>query len=117
MKATQWQIEWAVRGLWQNIELSKLLGIRVRRELRDVCQQLDDLLMFADEHESDCGAERLEPDLMGSKAVAAELRCTPEHVGRIAKDIGGLLVEGHWVFRRHDVSEYKAWKATLDDCG
>jgi hypothetical protein len=84
--------------------------------MKDVLEQLDTLLMFADERKHHSGAGELDLNLMGSKAVAAELGCTPQHVGRIAKDIDGQLVEGHWVFRRQDVEDYKAWKDMERDC-
>jgi hypothetical protein len=117
VNVTRWQVEWAVAGLRQALELSRLLGIRVRRDMKDVLEQLDTMLMFADEREPRSGAGELELlDLMGSKTVAAELGCTPQHVGRIARDIGGQLVEGRWVFRRQDVEDYKAWKEMERDC-
>lgn len=116
MDLTRCQVEWAVAGLRQAVELSRLLGIRVRRDMKDTLEQLDVLLWFADEPGSRGGTKELDLNLMGPKAVAAELGCTPQHVGRKAKDIGGQFVEGHWVFRRQDVEDYKAWKDMELDC-
>ncbi|MGV0607376.1 hypothetical protein [Mycolicibacterium sp. XJ1904] len=111
MILSRYQVDVAVYGLRQAIELSRLCGVRVRRELPEVLQQVDDLLMFAGEHDSNSATGELNlDDLLGAKAVAAELGCSPQHVGRIADDIGGVVVEGRWVFRRQDVETYKAWK-------
>jgi hypothetical protein len=115
VKITRWQLKWAVWAIEQDIDLCRATHARVRTEVRDVLLQLKDLLtMSAHGHESCSNSGEL--DLMGTKAVAAELGCTPRHVGRIAEDIGGQLVEGHWVFRRQDVDEYKAWKDMERDC-
>jgi hypothetical protein len=101
---TRHQLDWVLFGLRQLFELAPLTRVPVRRELRAVFQQLDDLLMFAHEPESATDTPQL--NLIGVKAVAIELGCTPQHVRRIAKDIGGHLVEGRFVFRREDVIDY-----------
>jgi hypothetical protein len=114
VNVTRWQLKWAVWAIEQDIDLCRATRSRVRPEVRDVLQQLKDLLaMSTHGHESVSSREEL--DLTGPKAVAAELGCTPRHVGRIAGDIGGQLVEGHWVFRRKDVEDFKAWKDTGRD--
>ena len=64
MNISRYQLDVAVYGIRQAVELCRLHGIRLRPELSDVLQQLDDLLaMFADEPESD--GDTAELDLIG----------------------------------------------------
>ena len=84
MKLTRYQVEMAVYAMYQAIELSKLVAhARVRPEVHDVLQELNDLLdvTCAREIESDTAAEELKSqNLIGSAKVAEILECTPQWV-------------------------------------
>ena len=113
MDLTRYQVEVAVFGMRQAVNLSALLHARVRPELTDVLQQLDDLLLVTcdGESESISGAEELRlKDPINVAQVAEILECSPQWVRQIAKDLGGRWTGSSWVFDRQTVLDYGEWR-------
>lgn len=88
-----------------------------RREL--ACEQVDPAVrglfdrldaavrMSVAGHESTCREAQLTQDeLIGPKAAAEIIGCTPRHVRRIRAYLGGIPVEGAWVFKCQTVLDY-----------
>ncbi len=112
MKLTRYQVEMAVYAMYQAIELSKLVAhARVRPEVHDVLQELNDLLdvTCAREIESDTAAEELKSqNLIGSAKVAEILECTPQWVRQIRADLDGrrCVCGCGWTFDEETVLSY-----------
>lgn len=86
------QPPWAVRHLYD----------RLNAEYRNPSQ-------FRPEHECCCGRGESEPDqLLSSRQVAAMLGHTKQHVNRKAKTLGGVNVDGAWMFRESVIREHIA---------
>lgn len=64
------------------------------------------LFSFADEPESEGAQSSWSDDVIDSKQAAEILGCTPQHVGRIAEDLGGVLLGRQWVFSRRLVTQH-----------
>jgi hypothetical protein len=74
----------AVRPLFKRIELMSVTG-----------------------HQSDSETEQLGEELIGTEAVASILNCDPRHVRRLANDLDGQRINGHWVFTKNVVLQYE----------
>jgi len=117
---SRYQADWIVYGLRQLLEIAPLTRIPVRRQLREVFQQLDDLLWVTcdDETESSPGLGELRTnDLVGTTAAAEILECTPQWVRQIANDLGAQRCQcgSGWLFDRQAVLDYAQTKGECDD--
>ncbi len=65
-----------------------------------------------------CDAPESKPELIGPSETARILECSTRHIRRIAADLDGHNIEGHWVFRRDTVETYaQERRDARSDCG
>ena len=82
----------AVRTLFKRIELMSVTG-----------------------HESECDAEELGEELIGTAEVADILDCDPRHVRRLANDLDGRRINGRWVFTKALLSDTRSHEVATDE--
>jgi hypothetical protein len=101
-------VEWAAFGVRQAIRLHKLTRTEPRRELSELLQQLEDMLLATSElgTQTDTRTAELGKDDLTVAEAAEILDCSPEWVRRIADDLGGWRHGWQWVIPRQNVIDY-----------
>ena len=85
-------------------------GKPVPQSVRLLLQRIE-IMMSATGHETGCGAEQSEQELIGTAQAAHILGCDPRHVRRLTNDLDGCRINGRWTFTKSVVQQYEESRA------